>query len=356
MDKKKILVAMSGGVDSTVCAHLIRSSGSYTEGVTMKLWSNAETVTDCDCPTPDNNCNDAALACARLGIKHSCIAFGDSFRKNVVDSFIESYIKGLTPNPCVECNKCIKFGALMEYAITNGFDGLATGHYAKIAITDDGEYVIKKANDQNKDQTYFLWAIKKEYLSRILFPLGDHTKDEIRAIAMKNGYESAHRSDSQDICFIPDGEYASFIRSQTKNVFPEGDFISADGKALGRHSGIINYTIGQRKGLGIALGKPMFVAKKNAVDNTVTLCDNEELFDKRLTAHSVNILKNTDLTKPQRVTAKIRYRHAPAPATAQLIDNDTLCVIFDEPQRAITPGQSVVIYDDDILIGGGIIS
>ena len=355
MDKKRVLVAMSGGVDSTVCAHLIKASGAYTEGVTMKLWADNERVCDDPCPVPDTNCTDALHACQKLGIKHNSIAYGDRFRKNVVDRFISDYIKGLTPNPCVECNRHIKFGALMEYAIANGFDGLATGHYAKLDVTGDGEYVIKKARDEKKDQTYFLWAVKKEYLPYIIFPLGDRTKDDIRAIALENSFESAHRSDSQDICFIPDGEYASFICSQTDKTFPQGDFISPDGKILGRHSGIINYTVGQRKGLGIALGKPIFVARKDAERNTVTLCDNEELFETSLTANSVNILKECALDTPVRITAKIRYRHSPAPATAQLLPDGRLKVDFDEPQRAVTPGQSVVIYDGDILLGGGII-
>ena len=354
MKNKKVLVAMSGGVDSTVCAHLIKNAGFGTEGITMCLWSDAETVTDCLCPVPDQNCIDAKSACDKLGIKHNSIALGDSFRKNVVDRFISDYINGLTPNPCVECNKHIKFGALMSYAINNGFDHLATGHYAKIEKID-GEYLIKKASDEKKDQTYFLWSIKKEYLPHILFPLGGYAKNEIRAIAEDNGYESAHRSDSQDICFIPNGDYASFICQHTDKTFPEGNFLSVDGTVLGKHSGIINYTVGQRKGLGIALGKPVFVASKNVADNTVTLSDNEYLFSTELTANSVNILKNGALQTPQRIEAKIRYRHTPAPATAEFLPDGRLKVTFDEPQRAITSGQSVVLYDGDILIGGGII-
>ena len=355
MSKKKALVAMSGGVDSAVCAFLIGQRGLDATGITMRLWSQSEQLCDHDAPSDDDNCRDARDASYRLGIPHKTVSYGDTFRKNVVDRFISDYACGLTPNPCVECNRCLKFGKLMELADAEGFDYLATGHYARIEALEDGRFVLKKAKDLTKDQSYFLWSIPKEYLPRILFPLGNYTKPEIREIAAREALPAAHRSDSQDICFIPDGDYVSFIEEQGNLTFPEGDFISPDGKILGRHGGVIRYTVGQRKGLGIALGYPAFVREVNPTDNTVTLCSDEELYEDTLTATSLNILTDEDFSEPRRLEAKIRYRHAPAPATVTRIGADRLLVRFDVPQRAITPGQSLVLYDGDVVVGGGMI-
>ncbi len=354
MNTKKVLVAMSGGVDSAVAALLIKNAGYDTGGITMKVWDNENIFGDGAVTEPDANCVEAKAIADALGIPHYSVQYGESFRKCVIEGFLNDYRNGLTPNPCVECNKSIKFGKLYDSANSLGYDMLATGHYAQIS-RDGDRYLLKKATDTNKDQSYFLWSIKKELLPHILFPLGGFTKPEIRAIAEKNGFSNAHRSDSQDICFIPDGEYIPFIKRHSSCEYPCGNFIDVDGRVIGQHSGIINYTIGQRKGLGVAFGVPMFVGNKNANDNTVTLCTDEQLYRDTLIASSVNLLVDCDLTTPTRLQTKIRYRHTPATATVTRTDEDKLTVKFDVPQRAIAPGQSLVLYDGDTVIGGGII-
>lgn len=346
---------MSGGVDSTVCAHLIKERGYDAEGITMRLWSSDEALSDGNSPAPDRNCLDAGRVAEQLGIPFRTVSLGDTFRSCVVDRFVSDYTNGMTPNPCVECNRHIKFGKLIEIADSIGAQYLATGHYARIEKDPSGNCFLKKAKDISKDQSYFLWPIKKEYLPRLIFPLGEYTKSEVREIAEGCGYESAHRSDSQDICFIPDGDYVSFIEAQANTAFPSGDFISPDGKILGRHEGIIRYTVGQRKGLGIALGEPAFVARKDVLNNTVTLCSDKELYQTTLTASDLNLLVDGALDKPCRYEAKIRYRHSPSAAYVERIGGSRIRVTFDEPQRAIAAGQSVVLYDGDILIGGAII-
>ncbi len=351
---KSIAIAMSGGVDSAVAAYLLSKEFNRAEGITMRAFENGVDIPDGDTLSADQNCLDARAVCDLLGIKHNIISLGESFNKLVIERFIFEYVNGRTPNPCVICNRDIKFGRLFEHARALSLEHLGTGHYARIVSAGDS-VELRMAKDKSKDQSYFLWAIRKQALPFLHFPLGEYTKAQVREIAEAQNFPSAHRSDSQDICFIENGEYAAFIKERTSKGFEFGEFKSIDGKTLGIHSGIVSYTVGQRKGLGASFGVPMFVGAKNASENTVTLCTDAELYSDTLTAHSVNLLVNDTLYAQRRLTVKIRYRHIPASATVQMIDTDTLSVKFDLPQRAIASGQSVVLYDGDTVIGGGII-
>ena len=349
--REKVLVAMSGGVDSSVSAHLILNAGYNAMGGTMRLISGLPLNEN----TNDEDIIAARKTCEKLGIEHAAIDLCDEFKKRVVEDFVSVYLKGETPNPCIVCNKNIKFGALMEAASKLGCDKLATGHYARVSLDPSGRYLLKSATDPEKDQSYMLWTLSQDQLSRAVFPLGGLKKSEVREIAVSLGFENAHKKDSQDVCFIPDGSYARFIELYTGKTPIKGHYVDMNGKILGEHQGIINYTVGQRKGLGIALGQPMFVHSKSVADNTVRLCTNDQLFEKKLTATDINLIVADRLDSPLRVLAKARYRQTAAHATVIQTDENTLSVEFDEPIRAISPGQSVVLYDGDTVIGGGII-
>ena len=348
----KALIAMSGGVDSSVAAYVLQQQGFLCSGSTMRLCDEALLNGPCQEPS-----EDAAKVAERLGIPFFTMPKEADFRSLVVEPFIHCYEEGGTPNPCVYCNKQLKFGLFLEEALRRGFDCIATGHYAKIEKDPEtGRYLLYRAEDGAKDQTYFLYSLTQHQLAHTRFPLGDMTKDEVRAIAAEQGFLNAHKKDSQDICFIPDGDYVAFMKSYTGKDYPAGNYINKEGAVLGQHSGAVCYTIGQRKGLGIALGAPAYVCAKDMAANTVTLDTNEqELFHASLLANDWNWIPFSDLAAPIRVTAKVRYRHKEQPATVYPEENGYARVVFDEPQRAITAGQAVVLYDGNLVIGGGTI-
>ncbi|MDR2156671.1 MAG: tRNA 2-thiouridine(34) synthase MnmA [Clostridiales Family XIII bacterium] len=354
---EKALIAMSGGVDSSVAALLMQKRGYDCVGVTMKLFENSD-VGACD----DRSCcslddaNDAGRVAHTLGIPFYIFDFSSDFRREVIDRFAKAYANGATPNPCIDCNRYIKYERLFRRMDILGFDRLVTGHYARIDRDGgSGRFLLKTARDANKDQTYFLYALTQEQLARTAFPLGSLTKAEAREIAEAAGFRNARKRDSQDICFVRDGAYGDFIEAYTGKRCPAGNFVDASGNFLGRHRGVIRYTVGQRKGLGKAWGKPMYVTAIRPSTNEVVLGEREMLFRRELVARDVNLIASKRLADPVRVRAKIRSGRAAAPATAFQTGEDELKVIFDEPQRAVTKGQSVVLYDGDTVVGGGVI-
>ena len=341
---KKALVAMSGGVDSSVCAYLAQKKGYECIGATMIL---------CKKEASSSDARDAAAVCQKLGIPHYTFDMTEQFHKMVVEKFVSDYEMGATPNPCIECNKYLKFGLLFEKAKELGCDTIVTGHYARTWQTDNG-FELMKAVDVSKDQSYVLYSIPKEMLKNVYFPLGEITKKEARDIAAQMNFVTAHKSDSQDICFVPDGDYAKVISEVSGKEYPEGNFVDVNSNVLGTHKGIIRYTVGQRKGLGIAFGKPMYVKDKKVDTNEVVLASNEELFSDTLIAKDCNFLFDTAESKIK-AKAKIRYNQQEQPATVFVKDSKTAEIVFDEPQRAIAKGQAVVIYDGDRVLGGGTI-
>jgi len=352
MENKKALIAMSGGVDSSVAAYLSVKEGFDCVGVTMKL-HGSETPDDKACCSEDD-IKDAQNVCDKLGIPYHVCNFRDDFKTKVIDKFICAYECGMTPNPCIDCNRYLKFDRLMQKACEIDCDFVVTGHYA-IVEQKAGRYLLKKALDKSKDQTYVLYSLSQNQLAHTIFPLGKMTKDEARTIAVENGFINANKKDSQDICFVPDGDYVRVIEKYTGKTYPEGDFVDTEGKVLGRHKGIIRYTIGQRKGLGLALAEPMYVLEKRTESNEVVLCRNSELFSKELVAGDFNWIMFDTPPEILRVKARIRYNQTEQDATVTPQSDGTVKIVFDEPQRAIAKGQAVVLYDGDYVVGGGTI-
>jgi tRNA-specific 2-thiouridylase len=355
--KPKALIAMSGGVDSSVAALLTKEAGFDCVGVTMKLFENediAEPSSRACCSLKD--ADDAARVCAAIGIPFYVFDFTADFRVDVIERFVRAYDAGRTPNPCIDCNRYIKYDRLYHRARAMGFDCLVTGHYARVEQIDgEARYRLKRARDEAKDQSYVLYALTQEQLAHTRFPLGALTKDEARRLAEARGFVNARKRDSQDICFVPGGRYADFIETYTGKLPPEGNFVDTDGRVIGKHRGVARYTIGQRKGLGKTFGKPMYVVEIRPDTNEVVLGANADLYRKEVKVRDVNLIARDDLTAPRRVTAKIRYNQAAAPATVTRTDSDALFLVFDEAQRAVTKGQAAVLYDGDIVIGGGVI-
>ena len=344
----KAYIAMSGGVDSSVAALLMKQAGHDITGVTLRLHDKQ------GCGSADD-AQQAAAVCAQLGASHQIWDASPRFRASVMDHFAHSYLQGRTPNPCINCNRYLKLGTLLDRALAEGADLVVTGHYARITF-ENGRWQLRKAADEGKDQTYFLYTLTQHQLAHTLFPLGDLTKAQARKIAEEQGFINAKKHDSQDICFVPDGDYLAFMQRHTGKEYATGDFLDISGKAVGQHKGAVGYTLGQRKGLGLAMGAPVYVCSKDMAANTVTVGPNEALFHNCLRAADWNWIAMDALTQPMRVLAKARSRQTEQPAWVYPEENGFVRVEFDEPQRAITPGQAVVLYDGDTVVGGGTIT
>lgn len=355
--KKKVAVGMSGGVDSSVAAYLLKEQGFDVIGVTMQIWQDEESLAMAE----NGGCcglsavDDARRVADRLDIPYYVLNFKREFKDKVIDYFIDEYIHARTPNPCIACNRYVKWEALLNRAVELGCDYIATGHYARVCRLDNGRFALQKSAATRKDQTYALYNLTQEQLSRTLMPVGEYDKEQIRKMAEEIGLSVAGKPDSQEICFIPDNDYASYIEKETGQTFLEGNFVDAGGRVLGKHKGIIHYTVGQRKGLGLSLGAPAFVTELRPETNEVVIGTNEDTFHDRLLADQVNWMSIPELQGERRVTAKIRYSHQGAPCIIRMTGEDEVECRFDEPVRAITPGQAVVFYDGDIVVGGGTI-
>ncbi len=353
--KKKVMLGMSGGVDSSVAALLLLRDGYDVTGVTLRLRPD-----EYMCQSAAGGCcslddiDDARRVAYKLGIDHLVLNFTDVFEKDVIDYFAAQYAAGLTPNPCIACNRYVQFDAMLRRAKELDFDYISTGHYAVIEQNAAGRWLLKKA-PASKDQSYVLYSFTQEQLSRTLMPLGSHTKPEARAMAEEAGLPVAHKPDSQEICFVENNDYAGFIERYTGKTAPQGDFVDRSGNVIGRHRGITRYTVGQRKGLGVTFGKPMYVTGIDTVHNRITLGEEGSQYASSLIAADLNFIPFDTLEKEADITAKVRYQAKPAKAKLVPLGDGKVRVDFEEAQRAVTPGQAVVFYDGDLVVGGGTI-
>ncbi len=356
MSRGTVAVGLSGGVDSSVTAYLLKQQGWDVIGVTMQNW-------DASCSENDqgrgssmqNLLADAKHVAEYLGIPHYVLDTREAFHRHVMSYFVDEYLHARTPNPCVICNRYVKWREILKFADSLGADCFATGHYARIERLGSGRYSVRNSVNAAKDQTYALYNLSQEQLARTMMPMGDYSKDEVRRIAARAGIPVAEKKDSQEICFIPDNDYASFVRRSSNQEIPEGNFVDREGNILGRHRGIIHYTVGQRKGLNLSMGRPVFVTEIRPETNEVVIGEAEDVFSTVLKADHLNFMAVEDIRKPYSCTAKIRYAHKGAPCVVERTGEDELTCTFEEPVRAVTPGQALVLYAGEYVAGGGLI-